>query len=148
MSHFISQKSEWSGHVTSSYPTYNMALTACNTPINTLLKSSSLILWSHSFSFCAAKRSGQILSWTWKTKSSCKEVLNSRKILCWYFSITLSRSVHVDWTERKNWRQNTNKQCCCILMLHESVWGDKDFQITHTHLTDYLQCSHFLQWWM
>lgn len=68
-------------------------------------------------------------------------------ILCWYFSITFSRSVHVDWTERKNCGQN-NKQRCCNLMLHSSVWRDKDFQITHTNLTDYLQCSPFVQWWM
>lgn len=31
-------------------------------------------------------------------------VPHSREILCWYFSITFSSSVHVDCTERKNWR--------------------------------------------
>ena len=37
------------------------------------------------------------------------QLCHSRVILCWYFSITLSSSVHVDWTEWKNCRDKPNQ---------------------------------------
>lgn len=112
----ISPKSERCGHVRSSCHS-NMAPKAFN--LIKLLKS-RLFFLNSSFWLCAAKRSGQIFGRNWMTKSSCKEVLDSRMILCWYFSITFSRSVQVDWTERKNWRQNTQMT---LLPRNDSLMG-------------------------
>lgn len=107
---------------------------------------SSLTFLNSSFLLRAAK---QKYDRNWMTKSSCKEVLDSRMILCWYFSITFSRSVQVDWTERKNWRQNTQMTLfptnnSKILKLPTIM-----LLITHNSLTTVVDVNSFskaLQW--